>query len=151
MAKTKVILTTDIAGQGRKGDIISVSDGYAQNFLFKNNKAILASPEALAKIEKDKKKEEKKQLEEKENAIKLKEILEQKEISIAVKTGDNGKLFGAITNKEVSLSIKENFNLDIDRKKIEANIKSLGLHTVIVKLHSSVKADLKVNVIEKNK
>ena len=144
MAKIQVILTTDVAGQGRKGDIVSVSDGYAHNFLIKNNKGILATPEELKKIEIKKQKDKKREAEEKIKAEEVKKLLESKKIEIGVKTEDNGKLFGAITNKEVSTALKDNFDVKIDRKKIECNIKSLGEHEAIVKLHSDVKAIVKV-------
>lgn len=144
MAKLQVILTQDVAGQGRKGDIVSVSDGYAHNFLIKNNKGILATPEELKKIENRKKKEEKRQQEEKVKSEELKKVIEAKKVEIAVKTGENGKLFGAITNKEVATALEQTFGLKIDRKKIECNIKSLGEHVAVVKLHTDVKAEVKI-------
>ena len=144
MAKLQVILTQDVAGQGRKGDIVSVSDGYAHNFLIKNNKGILATPEELKKIENRKKKEEKRQQEEKVKSEELKKVIEAKKVEIAVKTGENGKLFGAITNKEVAAALEQTFGLKIDRKKIESNIKSLGEHVAVVKLHTDVKAEVKI-------
>ena len=144
MAKLQVILTQDVAGQGRKGDIVSVSDGYAHNFLIKNNKGILATPEELKKIENRKKKEEKRQQEEKVKSEELKKVIEAKKVEIAVKTGENGKLFGAITNKEVAAALEQTFGLKIDRKKIECNIKSLGEHVAVVKLHTDVKAEVKI-------
>lgn len=144
MAKIQVILTQDVAGQGRKGDIVSVSDGYAHNFLIKNNKGILATPEELKKIENKKKKEEKRHEEEKVKAQELKKILELKKVEISVKTGENGKLFGAITNKEVAVALEQTFGIKIDKKKIECNIKSLGEHIAIIKLHTEVKAEVKI-------
>ena len=144
MAKLQVILTQDVAGQGRKGDIVSVSDGYAHNFLIKNNKGILATPEELKKIENRKKKEEKRQQEEKVKSEELKKVIEAKKVEIAVKTGENGKLFGAITNKEVAAALEQTFGLKIDRKKIECNKKSLGEHVAVVKLHTDVKAEVKI-------
>lgn len=144
MAKIQVILTQDVAGQGRKGDIVSVSDGYAHNFLIKNNKGIIATPEELKKIENRKKKEEKKQQEEKIKSQELKKVIEAKKVEISVKTGDNGKLFGAITNKEVAAALEQTFGIKIDRKKIECNIKSLGEHVAFVKLHTDVKAEVKI-------
>lgn len=146
MSKVRVILTADVAGQGRKGDLISVSEGYANNFLIKNNKGIIATDEELKRIENKKLKDLKKAEENKEKSIVLKEKLESKKIVLHGKTGDNGKLFGAITNKEIAAEIKKEFDLDIDRKKIECSIKSLGEHTVIVKLHTEVKAEVIVVV-----
>ena len=149
MAKIEVILLEDVAGQGRKGEIVSVSDGYAHNFLLKNKKAVLATAEELQKIENRKKKEAKKHEEERQKAIEVKKILEGKVLTISVKSGENGKLFGAITSKEIASQIKEELNLDIDKKKIEANIKSLGTDEVSIKLFADVKAILKVNVVSK--
>lgn len=146
MSKLQVILTADVAGQGRKGDIISVSEGYAKNFLLKNNKGIIATAEELKKIENRKKREAKKAEEDKNKSIEIKKQLEEKKLVVTAKTGDNGKLFGAITNKEISLEIKKVFGIDIDRKKIECTIKSLGEHTAIVKLHTDVKAEVSVIV-----
>lgn len=149
MAKIQVILLEDVAGQGRKGEIITVSDGYAHNFLFKNKKAILASEEELKKIENKRKKEEKKYEEERKKYLVIKEEIEKKLLKLAVKSGENGKLFGAITNKEISTLIKEELNFDIDRKKIECNIKTLGRHEVVLKLFTDVKAILNVEVSPK--
>ena len=144
MAKIQVILTQDVAGQGRKGDMITVSDGYAKNFILNKNKGIIATPEALQKIENDKKKEAKRNEDEKNKAIILKNQLEKEKLVLTVKVGDNGKLFGAITNKEIAAEMEKSFGLKIDKKKIECSIKSLGEHKVTVKLHQDVKAEITV-------
>lgn len=149
MSKLQVILTQDVAGQGRKGDIVNVSEGYARNFLLKGNKAVIATPDELKKIENKKKKEAQKAEDEKKKAQELKALLEGKVLKIAAKVGENGKLFGAITNKELSSEIEKAFNLNIDKKKIECNIKTTGEHTAIIKLHTEVKADLKVLIVSK--
>ncbi|MFA6878402.1 MAG: 50S ribosomal protein L9 [Fusobacterium sp.] len=144
MAKIQVILTEDVAGQGRKGDLVSVSEGYAKNFIIKNNKGMLATPEALKKIENDKKKAAKRDEEEKQKAIDVKNLLEKEKLVLEVKVGNNGKLFGAITNKEISAEIENKYGKKIDRKKIDGNIKSTGEHKVTVKLHRDVKAEITV-------
>lgn len=144
MAKIQVILTQDVAGQGRKGDLITVSDGYAKNFILNKNKGIIATAEALQKIENDKKKEAKRNEDEKNKAIILKNQLEKEKLVLTVKVGDNGKLFGAITNKEIATEMEKSFGLKIDKKKIECSIKSLGEHKVTVKLHQDVKAEITV-------
>ena len=149
MAKIQVILLEDVAGQGRKGQIVSVSNGYAHNFLIKNKKGVLATEEELKKIESKKKKEEKKYEEDKQKSLELKKLLESKTLTISVKSGENGKLFGAITNKEIATLIKDEFGLDIDKKKIEANIKSLGSDEAVIKLFTDIKAVLKINVLAK--
>ena len=106
MAKIQVILLEDVAGQGRKGEIVTVSDGYAHNFLLKGKKGVLATPEELQKIESRKKKEAKKLEEERNKSLELKKILEAKTLNLSVKAGENGKLFGAITSKEIASHIK---------------------------------------------
>ena len=149
MAKIQVILLEDVAGQGRKGEIVTVSDGYAHNFLLKGKKGVLATPEELQKIENKKKKEAKKQEEERNKSLELKKILEAKTLNLSVKAGENGKLFGAITSKEIASHIKDELGLDIDKKKIEANIKALGPDEVVIKLFTDVKAVVKINVVAK--
>ena len=148
MAKIQVILLEDVAGQGRKGEIVTVSDGYAHNFLLKE-KGVLATPEELQKIESRKKKEAKKLEEERNKSLELKKILEAKTLNLSVKAGENGKLFGAITSKEIASHIKDELGLDIDKKKIEANIKALGPDEVVIKLFTDVKAVVKINVVAK--
>lgn len=144
MAKIQVILTQDVAGQGRKGDIVSVSEGYAKNFIINKNKGILATVEELQKLENKKKKEVKRSEDEKNKAIILKNQLEKETLILSVKVGDNGKLFGAITNKEIANELEKSFGLKIDKKKIDCNIKSLGEHKVSIKLHQEIKAELTV-------
>lgn len=149
MAKIQVILTEDVAGQGRKGQIVTVSDGYAHNFLIKNKKGILATEEELKRIENRKKKEMQRLEEDRLKAVEVRKILESSKVEITVKTGENGKLFGAITNKEVASGIQETFDLNIDKKKIECNIKTLGEHIAVVRLHTEVKANLKIVAVAK--
>ena len=149
MAKVQVILTEDVAGQGRKGQIVTVSDGYAHNFLIKNKKGILATEEELKKMESRKKKEAQRAEDDRLKAVEVKKALESAKVVLGVKTGENGKLFGAITNNQGSIGIKETFNLDIDRKKIECNIKALGEHIAVVRLHTEVKAEVKVVAVAK--
>ncbi|TDT71486.1 LSU ribosomal protein L9P [Hypnocyclicus thermotrophus] len=146
MSKIKVILKENIKGQGKKGEVISVSEGYAKNFLFAQKKAILATPEELKRLESRKEREAKKEEKEKEKAKKNKELLESKPLETTIKVGNNGKSFGAITSKEIAILIKENFNLDIDKKKIDAHFKNIGTHIAEVKLHNDVKANVKVVV-----
>lgn len=144
MAKVKVILTQDVAGQGRKGEIVSVSEGYAKNFILKQNKGIIATDEELKKLEKKKQKAEAKREEERLESVALKEEIEKKTLTMAVKAGANGKIFGSVTTKEIAAELESQFGYKIDKKKIEANIKTTGEHVVILKLHSEVKAELKL-------
>lgn len=146
MAKIQVILTETVKGQGKKGEVISVSEGYAKNFLFTQKKGILATPEELKKLEVKAAKKEKQAEKEKENAEENKKLIESKTVEITVKTGSNGKVFGAVTSKEVAELIEKSTGLKIDKKKINANFKTVGEHIAEIKLHTKVKAELKVIV-----
>lgn len=144
MSKIKVILNTDVAGQGRKGDIVSVSEGYAKNFLLKGNKGIIATDEEMKKLEAKKNKAAAKDQAETAVAEEQAKVLGEKTLFMKVKAGENGKVFGSITNKEISEAIKIQFNMVIEKKKIDGSIKKIGEHKVNLKLHKGVKASLKV-------
>lgn len=144
MSKLKVILNTDVAGQGRKGDIVSVSEGYAKNFLLKGNKGIIATDEEMKKLENKKNKAEAKDQAETVVAEEQAKKLGEKTLFMKVKAGENGKVFGSITNKEIAEAIKTQFDMVIDKKKIDGSIKKIGEHKVNLKLHKGVKASLKI-------
>ncbi|ASQ47604.1 50S ribosomal protein L9 [Leptotrichia sp. oral taxon 498] len=146
--KIKVILTETIKGIGKKDEIIEVKDGYANNFLLNKNKAVLATPENINKLQKKNEKIEKNHARDVKEANELKNILAKKEVVLKVKAGENGKVFGSIGAKEIAEAIKEQLNIEIDKKKISSNtrVKDLGLHIVELKLHSEVKGSIKVKV-----
>ena len=145
----KVILLQDVKKVGKKGEVIEASDGYARNYLFPRKLAEEATANALHVVNAKKENERRKKLAELEAAQKLAAELKGKEVTVKAKAGESGRLFGAITNKEIAAVIKEEFGLDIDKKKIEANIKGLGQDEATVKLFTDVKATLKVNVLAK--
>jgi len=147
MSKIQVILTDNVVGHGKKGEVVSVAEGYARNFILKQNKGIIATPEEIKKLEAKADKKDKEEQKKKEEAQKNKEFLESKEITLKVKVGAGGKVFGAITSKEVVEEIERIFKLKIEKKKVEANFKTTGTHTAEVKLHQDVKANVKVVVI----
>ncbi len=145
----KVILLQDIKGVGKKEQIINASDGYAKNFLIPKKMAVEANAANVRKLEKQHAEEAAKAQAELEAAQKLAKEIEAKAINIKVKVGSNGKLFGAVTNKEVAASLKEQFNIDIDKKKIAVDpIKSVGDAEASIKLHPQVTAKLKISVSE---
>lgn len=146
MAKIQVILTENVKGQGKKGEVVSVSEGYAKNFLFAQKKGILATPEEMKKLEAKAAKKEKQAEKEYEIAEENRKIIEAKTVEITVKTGANGKVFGAVTSKEVVELLEKATGLKIDKKKITANFKTTGEHLAEIKLHTKVKANLKVIV-----
>ena len=150
--KVKVILKENIKGVGKKDEIIEVKDGYANNFLFAQNKAVPASEENLKKLKNKSEKNKKDHDKEVKKAEEIKGKINNKEITLAVKAGENGKVFGSIGSKEIVDEVKKVFVLTIDKKKIDgenSRMKELGLHDVEVKLHSEVKAILKVKLINK--
>jgi len=141
----KVILLQDVKKMGKKGDVIEASDGYARNYLFPRKLAEEATANALH-VEN----ERKKKLAELEAAQKLAAELKGKEVTINAKAGDNGRLFGAITNKDVAEAINSEFNLSIDKKKVVVNtIKVAGTYEVEVKLYPEVSTKMKVNIVPK--
>ncbi|MFA5478670.1 MAG: 50S ribosomal protein L9 [Candidatus Muiribacteriota bacterium] len=140
----KVILLTDYKGLGKKGDIKNVSDGYASNFLFPRQIAKAATESNLKQLDHTKNIEQDKERKEKEAAQEIKQKLEKLKISILTKTGENGKLYGAITNKNISDELKKQFNINIDKKKIIINepVKHTGKHQATVKLYEKISAKL---------
>lgn len=144
----KVILLKDDKKLGKKGDVINASDGYARNFLFPKNIAKEATESNLHILNNQKENERKQKLAELEAAQKLAADLKGKEIKIEGKAGDNGKLFGAITSKEVSKKIKELYKIDIDKKKIVMDtIKVAGGYEIEVKLYPEVSTKMKVIIV----
>lgn len=146
----KVILLEDVKNVGKKGDIINAKDGYARNFLFPKNLAIEATPVNLKNLEAAQKQREKKEKEAYTEAKKLEEELMKLTVVIKTKTGENGKLFGAVTTKEIAENIEKEYGYTIDKKKYEMEpIKSVGEYFVKIKLHPQVNAQVKVVVTEK--
>ena len=148
--KVKVILKENIKGVGKKDEIIEVKDGYANNFLFAQNKAVPATEENIKKLQNKAEKNKKDHAKEVKKAEEIKGKINNKEIVLAVKAGENGKVFGSIGSKEIVDEVKKVFGLTIDKKKIDgenSRMKELGVHDVEVKLHSEVKAILKVKLI----
>lgn len=143
----KVILLKDVKGQGKKGQVVNVSDGYARNFLFPKSLAEEANSGNLNILNKKNEIERKKKLAEVEEAQSEADKLRNKEINIIAKSGENGKLFGAITNKDIAVEIKNKFGMDIDKKKIVMDtIKLAGAYDIEVKLYAEIAIKMKVIV-----
>lgn len=146
----KVILNADVAGKGKKGEIVTVSDGYARNFLFPKKLAKEATSANLnAAIIADKAEQHRRQVA-KEEAIALGQKLRGKVITIKGNCGDGTRLFGAITAADVAKGIKDTFGVDIDKRKIVMNdhIKELGEYDMSVKLYAEVSAPIKVKIVK---
>lgn len=145
----KVILQTDVKGMGKRGEIVNANDGYARNFLFPKKLAIPADKQNMNEWTAKKSSEAHRKELEKQEAIKIKEKLEQEVLTIKTKAGENGKTFGSITSKEISENIEKEFKETIDKKKIviKNQIKNIGEYTVELRLFEGVVASLKLNII----
>jgi len=146
----KVILKQDIKGLGKKDDMVEVKDGYARNFLLPKGLAVEANASTINDMKSKKESERLKREKELAAARELAEKLKKITVVIKSKAGENGKLFGSITNKDIADRLKTDFNIDIDKKKIVLpdSIKTLGETKVEVKLYPEVSATLTVKTVQ---
>jgi large subunit ribosomal protein L9 len=144
----EIILIQDVRALGKKGQVVKVSDGYARNFILPKKLGLEATKQNLYDLQLQKSAEEKRQKELLEEAKVLAQKLENVAIKVNIKAGEGGKTFGSISTKEISAALKEQFSLDLDKKKLQLAepIKNAGTYTVPVKLHSQVTAQMKVRV-----
>ena len=147
----KVILKADIKGVGKKDEVINASDGYVRNFLFPKNLAVEANNENMSKLKAQENSKAYKKGQEKEEAKKIAEKLAGIQLKVLVKAGENGKIFGGVSAREIADLLKENYKIEVDKKKIDLKdtIKTLGLRTINIKLYEGVVGELKVDVISK--
>lgn len=145
----KVILLSDIKGVGKKDQIINANDGYARNYLFPKKLAVEATTGNLSNLKAKQESNQYRKDMQKEEAIKLSEKLNTIVLNIRVKAGENGKIFGGVTAKEIADNLKTQYNIEIDKKKINLSetIKVIGTRTVDIRLYEGVIGQLKVNVI----
>lgn len=148
----KVILLEDVKSLGKKGEVVSVNDGYARNFILKKNLGVEATSKSMNDLKLQKQNEEKVAAENLEKAKKLGEELEGKSVTLSIKAGSGGRAFGSVSTKEISAAAKEQLGYDLDKKKMQLNepIKSIGTFHVPIKLHPKVTAELKVIVKEQS-
>ena len=144
----KVILLQDIKNVGKKEQVIEANDGYARNFLFPKNLAIEATKDNMLKLQAKKTSEANKKKAEIEANKEIAKKLEKIELTIKAKAGENGKIFGGITSKEVSEELKKQHKYDIDKKKIvlKETIKNLGRFSAEIKFGDGVNAKLTLNI-----
>ena len=143
----KVILTQDVKGKGKKGEIINVSDGYARNFLFPKGHAIEATASNLNDLKGKRESVEYQTEQDKQRATEIAEKFKEIEVVIKTKAGDNGKLFGSITSKDIADALTAQHHIKLDRKKfVMDSIKTLGTHNVKVKLFQGITGELRVTV-----
>ena len=143
----KVLLLQDVKAQGKKGDVINVSDGYANNFLFKKGLAKVATPEGISQINAENLRKEKQKLAEKQAAQQTASRLKGATVKISAKKGENGKLFGSVTVLEIAEKLAEQ-GFDVDKKDIAMPqpIKATGEYELSVKVYADTTAKIKVIV-----
>ena len=146
----KVILLEDVKALGKKGEIVNVSDGYARNFILPKKLGLEATGKNLNDLKLQKANEEKRAKELLEEAQAFAKQLEEKAVVLKMKAGEGGKLFGAVSSKEIAAAFEEQCGVKIDKKKIQLkdSIKAFGTYDVPVKLHPKVTGTLKVKVEE---
>lgn len=146
----KVILLEDVKALGKKGEIVNVNDGYARNFILPKKLGLEATGKNLNDLKLQKANEAKVAQELWDEAKELGKKLEAGKVELSIKVGEGGRAFGSVSSKEIAIAVKEQMGYDIDKKKIQLKdaLKTLGTHTVPVKLHPKVTAELKVIVTE---
>lgn len=146
----KVILLEDVKTVGKKGDTVNVADGYARNVLIAKKLGVEATPQNINNLKLQKAHEDKVAKEQYEAAVAFGEELKTKQIVVAIKTGEGGKIFGSVSTKEIAQAAKAQLGYDLDKKKMQLPnpIKALGTTIVPIRLHPKVTSELKVVVRE---
>ena len=145
----KVILLQDVKPLGKKGELVNTSDGYARNFLLPRGLAVEANAQAMNELKNKESAEKYKIKVETEKAQADKDVLEGQTIKFLNQPGNNGKLFGSVTTKEIAEKIKKEYNIDVDKKKISVDdIKTYGTYKASIKLNHGITAELYVLVGE---
>jgi large subunit ribosomal protein L9 len=144
----RVVLLQDVPGQGKKGDVVNVAEGYARNYLLPRSLAALASEGKIKELSVQKEAAAKKNRKIEEVARELAGKLENIRVTIRTKTGEGGRLFGSVNNKDIADAIAAQHKITVDKKKlvVKEPIKKLGAYTVTIKLHPSVQAEIQVEV-----
>lgn len=147
----KVILIEDVKGKGKKDQVLEVSDGYARNYLFKNKLAIEATTKAVNDLAGKEASKQYKYEVEKAAAIETAKKLESVTVTIPQEAGKDNKLYGAVTVKDIAEKLKNDYNIEVDKKKLtlETPIKTFGTYKIKAKLFTDVSATITVQVINK--
>jgi large subunit ribosomal protein L9 len=145
----KVILIKDEINLGKQGDLVEINDGYARNYVLPRKIALEATPANLNELKLQKERQAQKEKKILETAQETGKQLENHAVTITMKSGEGGKVFGSISTKEIAEAYKTQHNIDVDKKKIQLaeNIKTYGNHEVMIKLHPKVNATLKIQVV----
>ena len=146
----KVILTQDVKGKGKKGQMIEVSDGYARNFMLPKKLAIEATPDAVNTMRMNDKATQERIAKEKAEALATSKKLREMTVVVTAKGGGNGRLFGAVTTQEIAAALEKQSGIKLDKRKIVLGetIKNVGTYTATCKLGYEITAPLSVKVVE---
>ena len=145
----KVILQADVKDQGKRGDLVDVSEGYARNYLLPRKLAVEATADAMNAFKSRESAKAHKLQQEKDAAAKLKNIIKDTSVTVKAKGGSAGKLFGSVTGKEICDALKTQYDIDIDKHQIVLRepLRTAGQHTCLVKLGHENTAELKIEVV----
>lgn len=148
----KIILLEDVKSLGKKGEIVNISDGYARNYILPKKLGVEANAANMNDLKLQKANADKMAQEQLEEAQRLAEVLETKEVVLKMKSGEGGRVFGSVSSKEIATAAKQQCGLELDKKKIQLQeaIKALGVYEVSIKLHPKVTGKLKVKVVEES-
>ena len=146
----KIILLEDVKNVGKKGEIVEVADGYGRNFLVRNKLAVEATAQSKLILEKQKQQKNEQEKEDNKNAEALKLKLAEITLVFPVKTGDNGKLFGSVSSKQIAEELIKKHKITIDKRKIldEGPFNTLGFYNIKIELHKQVIATIKIQLKE---
>lgn len=146
----EIVLLEDVKALGKKGQIVKVNDGYARNYILPKKLGVEANSKNLNDLKLQKANEERLAAQQLADARKFAEELKEKSITVSVKAGDGGRIFGSVSTKEIAKAAKDQLGLDLDKKKmvLPEPIKSLGTTLVPIRLHRDVTAELAVKVVE---
>ena len=146
----KVILTQDVRGQGKRGQMIEVSDGYARNFLLPRKLAQEATADNVNTMKMNDKAAQERQAKERAEALEIRNRMKDMTVVVTAKGGGAGRLFGSVTTQEIADALKQSCGIELDRRKLvlDEPIKTTGIYTVRCKLGYEINADLKVEVKE---
>ena len=143
-----VILRSDVAGIGKRGDIVSVADGHARNYLLPHGLAIVATEGAVAQATAMRRRRDLREAADRDSARTVAEALAAKTITIKAKAGNEGRLFGSVTAADIASALATQAGVTLDRKKVVTQpIRTVGSHSAVVRLHSDVECTVKINVV----
>lgn len=143
-----LILREDIAGLGKRGDIVTVSDGHARNYLLPRGLAFTATDGAIAQANAMRRRRDLREAADRDSARTVAEALAAKPLTIKAKAGNEGRLFGSVTTADIAAALAKQASVTLDRKKIVSQpIRTVGAHTAVVRLHADVEVAIKINVV----